>query len=96
MWGNDYIGNTKASTNRRGILQRTVNRVFDFGTFNNWFGSDSGKCNSFAAILYYSHILSDYLADDPEDTRTSYKGKEISSYSGQPYVELNGNKPNFS
>ena len=95
-WEYEYSGAEKAQANRRKVLQRTVNKVFDFGTFNNIFNSGSGKCNSFSALLYYTHILSDYIADDPDSTETTVKGKTVSSYSGQPYVELNGNMPSFT
>ncbi|SFG31053.1 DNA/RNA non-specific endonuclease [Oribacterium sp. WCC10] len=95
-WDSEYLTNKKARKNRKRLLQNAVNKVFDFGLFNNWFGSETGKCNSFAALLYYSHILADYLADDPEDTETQVKGKSVSAYCGQPYIELNNNKPNFT
>ncbi len=95
-WSYEYSANKKARNNRKRILQNTVNKVFDFGTINNWFGSESGKCDSFAALLYYSHILSDYLADDPEDTEINLNGKAVCSYCGQPYIEINGNVPSFS
>lgn len=95
-WEYEYLYNKKVRDNRKKLLQNTVNKVFDFGTINNWFGSETGKCNSFAALLYYSHILSDYLADDPEDTETSIKGRTVSSYCGQAYIEINGGRPSFS
>lgn len=95
-WEYEYLANKKARSNRKKLLQNTVNKVFDFGTFNNLFGSDSGKCNSFAALLYYSHILSDYLADDPAGTETNINGKPISSFVGQPYVDINGGQPSFT
>ncbi len=95
-WESEYLLNSKARNNRKKILQNTVNKVFDFGKFNNWFGSDSGKCDSFAAILYYSHILADYLADDPDDTTANVGGKNVDGYSGAAYIELNGNIPQFT
>lgn len=95
-WESEYVFNKKVRAYRRKVLQNTVNKVFDFGTFNNLFGSESGKCNSFAALLYYSHILSDYLADDPEDTEISIDGKAVSSYCGQAYIEVNEGRPSFS
>lgn len=81
---------------RKEVLQNTVNEIFDFGLLNNLFGSKKGKCNSFAAMLYYSHILSDYLADEPTETAVNVKGKEVPSYAGETIVELNGNKPSFT
>lgn len=93
----------KAGTNggeqakkRTKLLKNTVNKVFDFGFLNNHFGSDKGRCNSFAAYLYYSHILCDYLADDPENTEVALEKGYISSFSGATYVEINGNRPQFT
>lgn len=95
-WEHVLESQKKAQRRRRKLLQNTVNKVFDFGTFNNWFGAGEGKCNSFAALLYYSHILSDYLADDPTETETNVNGKLTAAYAGQPYVTINGNRPSFS
>ena len=72
----DY-DNSKKFEKRKEILINSVNKVFDFGLINNLFPNKNDKCTSFAAMLYYSHILSDYLADDPDNTNTYIKGKEI-------------------
>ena len=95
-WEHEYAGSKGAQTNRRKVLQSTVNEVFDFGLINNLFGSEGGKCNSFAALLYYSHILADYLADDPAETEANVKGKSIPAFSGQPYISINGDRPSFT
>ena len=95
-WEHEFVAAKKNQNNRKKVLQNTVNKVFDFGFLNNLFGSSSGKCNSFAAFLYYSHILSDYLADDPDATEVSVKGRLVPSYAGQAYVTINGNKPSFT
>lgn len=95
-WEYESTSAQKAQKYRRELLQNTTNKVFDFGFVNNLFGSKSGKCNSFSALLYYSHILADYLADDPDNTDANIKGKEVSSYAGQAYVTLNGNRPSFT
>lgn len=95
-WEYESSSAKKAQKYRKELLQNTTNKVFDFGLINNVFGSKGGKCNSFAALLYYSHILSDYLADDPDNTDANVKGKEVSSYAGQPYVTINGNRPSFT
>ena len=95
-WEHEFTASKKNQDNRRKVLQNTVNKVFDFGTINNWFGSESGKCNSFAALLYYSHILADYLADDPSETETKVNGKITSAYVGNPYITINGNRPDFT
>lgn len=95
-WAYEFPASKKIRANRKKVLRNTVNKVFDFGFFNNCFNSDKGKCDSFAALLYYSHILADYLADDPSDTGVVVNGKLIPPYSGDPYTEINGNRPNFS
>lgn len=95
-WEHEFTAFQKNQANRKRVLQNSVNKAFDFGTFNNFFGSKSGKCNSFAAMLYYSHILTDYLADDPQETETNVNGKITPAYSGEAYTTINGNKPSFS
>lgn len=95
-WEYEYTGAEKQQNNRKEVLQNTVNKVFDFGFFNNLFGSKKGKCNSFAALLYYSHILSDYLADEPDETRTIVNDKEVPSYAGISSVPIKANKPSFT
>ena len=92
-WSKEPDKNAKIKNNRKAVLQRTVNDVFDYGIFNNLLGS---KCDSFASLLYYLHILSDYLVDNLENTRIVYNGHEIPAYSGEPYVMLNNNVPCFT
>ena len=95
-WELEYSEFPRIKNSRKKVLQNTVNKVFDFGLFNNWFGSRSGKCNSFAAMLYYAHLLSDYLADDPAETEINVGGRLVPSYSGQPTTVINGNVPSFT
>lgn len=95
-WEHIFSEVRKQQKNRKEVLQNTINKIFDFGLFNNWFGSKKGKCNSFAALLYYSHILSDYLADEPTETEVNINGEEVFSYTGESGVILNGNKPLFT
>lgn len=95
-WEYEFEPAKKIQANRKKVLRNTVNKVFDFGLINNWFGSKEGKCNSFAALLYYSHILSDSLASNPEAGQVNLNGKKIPSYVGKPYVTINNNKPSFS
>ena len=95
-WEHEFTASKKNQENRRKVLRNTVNKVFDFGLLNNMFGSKSGKCDSFAALLYYAHLLSDYLADDPTETEANVGGKLVTGYSGQPYITINGNRPSFT
>ena len=94
----DYVSTSakKAQEARKDLLRKTVVKVFDFGWFNETFRSNGGQIDSFAALLYYSHILADYLADDPLDTAVNAKGYDIPAYSGQPVYVLNGNVPQFT
>ena len=95
-WEYKYPAAKNIRANRQKVLRNTVNKVFDFGFFNNCFGSNQGKCDSFAAILYYSHILADYLADDPSDTEVVVNDKLVPPYTGEPYIKMNNNIPGFS
>ena len=95
-WEYEFSAHKKAKAKRKKVLQNTVNKVFDFGFINNLFGSKRGKCNSFAALLYYSHILADYLADDPDATEVNVNGKMTPAYAGAAYTEINGNRPSFT
>lgn len=98
----EYVYNPVKSQQgrRKKLLQNAVNKIYDFGFLNNIIGSiiggSKGKCNSFSALIYYSHILSDYLADDIEDSDTTVNGRKVPSYSGSSYMTLSGNKPSFS
>ncbi len=94
----EYVSKStkKAQNARKSLLRRTVTNTFDFGWFNERFNSGGGKIDSFSALLYYSHILADYLADDPVETAISVKGYDIASYSGVEYIELHGNRPSFT
>ena len=95
-WEYEYAPAKKIQANRKKVLQNTVNKVFDFGLVNNWFGSKDGKCNSFAALLYYLHILSDSLATDPNASQANINGKRIPAYTGKPFAVINQNQPSFS
>ncbi len=95
-WEYEFAGAKKIQASRKTVLRNTVNKIFDFGYFNNLFGSSRGKCDSFAALLYYSHILSDYLADDPTETSALCGDYAIPSFSGSPQHILNGDMPTFT
>ncbi len=95
-WEYKYVEKEDAQTGRKKLLRQTVNKVFDFGLFNKWFNDENEKCNSFSALLYYVHILCDYIAEDPYATETVINGKTVSSYCGVSYVEVNGNNPSFT
>ncbi len=95
----DYSDNISTQkTNRKKILQNTVNKVFDFGFLNEVFHSKDSKSESFAELLYYFHILADYVTEDSLDTQVTIKSNKKTysvSYSGEPYVKINGDKPSF-
>ena len=95
-WG--YVSSSikNPQKSRKDVLRKTVVNVFDFGWFNETFRSNQGQIDSFSALLYYTHILTDYLADDPLDTEISAKGYDIPAYCGSAQYELNGNRPTFT
>ena len=95
-WDTKSKNSKDAQSERKAVLKQTVVKVFDFGWFNEIFVTDSGQIDSFAALLYYTHILADYLADDPEETEISVNGVEAPAYSGGAWYELNGGQPNFT
>ena len=95
-WEYEFAAYKKNQANRKKVLQNTVKKVFNFGFVNNLVGSKNGKCNSFAALLYYSHILTDYLADNPDETETNVNGKITPAFAGTAYTEINGNRPSFT
>ncbi len=68
----DFVDKWK---DRKTILLSSVNKVFDFGLFAEisayLFGMYNEKCDSFAATIYYVHILSDYL--EAENYKDSIK-----------------------
>lgn len=97
----DYVDektNTKKQ-NRKKILQNTVNKVFDFGFLSKTLNINNSKSESFAELLYYFHILADYVTEDALDTKVTIKSNNKSysvSYASEPFVEINGNKPTFT
>ena len=95
-WEYEYPAAKSIRANRQKVLRNTVNKVFGFDFFDYLFGGSTEKCDSFAAMLYYSHILADYLPDDSSDTEVMVNDQLIPSYSGKPYIEINNNKPEFS
>ena len=95
-WEYEYADADKAQAARKKLLQKSVNEVFDFGFISNHFGSGKGKCNSFSALLYYTHILSDYLADNPTESEVYVDGKIVPAYTGSSYTTINGDKPSFT
>ena len=85
-WDFSYPSETGNWPARKTLLLQTVNHVFEFqdraGQWGFlWWNKDYGydkQCNSFAAFLYYLHILGEYeqAAEDTEDQQgwnTHYK-----------------------
>ena len=49
---------------RKTILLNTADRVFSFTPLSmGWLVGHSEKCDSFCALIYYTHVLGDYLED---------------------------------
>ena len=63
-WDYNYVKDEAHWGIRKRILIETVNKVFDFGfTSGSHFGIDhyDKRCESFAAVVYYIHVLQDHL-----------------------------------
>ena len=59
-WSHDYIIDSGHWNVRKMILLSTVNNVFKFGHTTNNPDNYKGQCDSFAALMYYVHILGDH------------------------------------
>lgn len=71
-YANERNGDLAHSDVRRTIMLSTVNKVFSFSFFSGkllFFDLGySEQCNAFCALLYYIHIIGDYIEDcNPED-----------------------------
>lgn len=68
-WNFEYKPEDKAhwKSIRKKLLMDTVNKELSFGFFSNflWFDYDQ-KCKDFSALIYYVHVLGDFIADDYE------------------------------
>lgn len=83
-WNHRYVDDKANWEVRKSILLATTEKVFDFQIFSGkvlWhdFGY-SQKCESFAALVYYVHVLGDHMARD------SYKNIAIMQFA-QPHPE---------
>lgn len=76
-WDFDYtsVGKDKANWPvRKNMLINAVNNVCDFGFFSKkflWFDIDK-KCKSFAALVYYVHVLGDHIDNKWEKRSVGY------------------------
>ena len=95
-WEYKYNAKEKQQRSRKTILRNTVSKVFGVGFWNRYFKRNKEKYESFAAVLYYMHILADYLADDPDATEITWKSGFVSAYDGKAGVEINGGIPQFT
>lgn len=93
VWEAVSASHPEAQQERHTLLMRTVNKVFDFGFFQNLFCWNKGKSAAFSALLYDLNILDAYLSDE---TAVDIDGQNVGMYFGQPYAELNGNIPAFT
>ena len=81
---------------RREILINTVDSVFGSTFLESILGTNKAKYSNFAALLYYMHILFDYMADDVIEHTIVIKGNTIPAFAGVREVEINGNVPQFT
>lgn len=69
-WDYTYTDDKAHWETRKKILIETINSQFDFGTSNAISGYNK-QCTSFAAIVYYIHVIGDHNED------SSYKVSEL-------------------
>lgn len=60
---NEEKGDLAHSDVRKKILLSTVNKVFSFNRVWPWGTHYTDQCDSFCALLYYIHIIGDYMED---------------------------------
>lgn len=85
-WDHDYAQDQANWDVRRSILLATTEQVFDFSVLSGMvLGHNFGyaeKCNSFAALVYYVHILGDHEA------RVSFKVTDVMMPVAQAHVDV--------
>ena len=95
LWTYESQQTAEAQKNRKDLLRDAVNRTFDFGFFNRLFHKTTAKSDSFAAILYYAHILCDYLQYDPSESFAVINGRAVRGYTGEKYTMIS-EEPDFT
>lgn len=84
-WDHSYTSDKASWSVRKNILLATTEKVFDFSVFSGEvLGHDFGyadKCNSFAALIYYVHIIGDHEA------REGYKVTDVMMPLAQAHVD---------
>lgn len=84
-WDHEYVQDKANWSIRRNLLLATTEQVFDFSVLSGKIlGYDFGyaeKCNSFAALVYYVHIIGDHEA------RTGYKVTDVMMPIAQAHVD---------
>lgn len=63
-WEMTYEDDKAHWSRRKKILLDTVEKVFNFKALPSWLVGYDERCESFAALVYYIHVLGDFLEDD--------------------------------
>lgn len=92
-WSYEMPNKNDIQSNRKTVLENAVYKVFNFGLFENLFGCEQGE--SFTELLYYLHILGDYIVDSANSSTIKYNKSNNSLYTGKSVVQINNNKPVF-
>lgn len=95
-WEYEYTPLSRIQNRRKKLLVKTVKTVFQFSFFDGLFHDGNQKADSFSAMLYYMHILSDLLADNPSASDASLESGNVNPFSGSASEEVNGNQPGFT
>lgn len=60
---------------RKSILLNTANVALDYGFWHKWTQTYTKQCDSFCALVYYIHVLGDYLEDIESDDYKKFNGQ---------------------
>lgn len=63
-WNFNYSSDLAHWPVRKKLLLDTVNTKMKFGIMSNRWTGYSNKCDSFAALVYYVHVLGDHIEDE--------------------------------
>lgn len=72
-WDMTYKDDEAHWERRKQILLDTVEKVFNFKVLPSWLVGYDERCESFAALVYYVHVLGDFLEDD---TMGKFEGED--------------------
>lgn len=90
-WDYKYQDDKANWPERQKLLKSTVNKIFNFGAWNERRDYKSKTCESFSALIYYVHILGDIIEEDnykKNDLTISFAKNNVSDSNPDVFWEL--------